>query len=64
MKIKAYAVINKFKDSSFEGVIFSDKADAEDARRGCDSGSTLACEFTDLYGGRESLKMVEVEVEL
>ncbi len=46
--MKAYLVIRKFTDGSAEGVMFTDKSDAEDALNGTEQGSTLACEWTDM----------------
>ena len=59
--MKAYLVTRTFTDGNKEGVLFTDKKDAEDAFNGCESGSTLAIAFSDIYGDDE-LEMVEIEI--
>lgn len=57
----AYIVVKTFGDGSKEGVLFTDEQDAKSALNGTGSGSQLAVEFTDMYGG-EPLQMIEVEI--
>ena len=62
---KAYAVIRRFEDGSIEGVIFSNKSDAETSLTGNlePSYSTLAGEFVEIYGDEiNCLEMIEIEI--
>ena len=51
--MKAWAVVKTFKDGNKEGVLFTNEEDANLAFLGCEQGSTLACEWTRMYGGSE-----------
>jgi hypothetical protein len=59
--VKAYLVIVTFEDGSKEGVVFTDKQDAYSALNGCETGSTLACLFTE-YFGEEVRELLEIEI--
>lgn len=61
--MKAYLVIRKFNDTHAEGVMFTNEQDAEDALHGVSQGSSLAREWTDIYGG-DPMKMIEIDVDL
>jgi len=61
-KMKAFLVIRRFKDGSAEGVMFTDKADADMALSGePEDGSQLANEWCEMYGG-DPMTMTEIEI--
>ena len=52
----------EFKDGGFEAVVFNNKRDAADAHRGdCETGSTLAVAWCDIYGDGET-ELLEVNI--
>jgi len=60
--MKAYLVYKTFNDGSIEGVVFSNKDDAESAYNGVEDGSYLAVGFISCYGGEDNISMVEIEI--
>lgn len=59
--MKAYLVIKHFVGGGAEGVMFTNKDDAESALHGTESGATLAVEWTDIYGD-DPMQMIEIEI--
>lgn len=61
--MKAYLVKKTMKDGTVEGVVFTNKEDAKDAKRGnTGTGASLAVAWCDIYGGDKGIEMVEIEI--
>ena len=61
--MKVHIVVKTFKDGSKEGVLFSRKRDAIDAKKGdCEEGSSLAIAWCETYGDSENIEMIEVDI--
>ena len=64
--MKVYLVKATFPDGGVEGVVFTNKDDANDALRGCEEGSSLAVAWSDLYMSNDEdeiiISMDEIEI--
>jgi len=61
--MKAYLVKKTFTDGEFEGVLFSSRKDAMDAFSGeCETGSTLAVDWCEIYGEFDDVTIQEIDI--